>query len=588
MANYVIATSFGAKDALPSGAPDKIVKGTEIGNEFTAIATAINSKANLASPTFTGIPTVPTAPLNDNSTRIASTGFVQQEINSAVAAGTEGLDGTSYLMVLAYIRSAIEPTTPTGGSFNFSTLVLTPPPDWSRTIPAGSNPVYLSTALASGVGEPGVDDTLTWSAPVLVFQNGEDGSGTDTKAANGYLYYTNSSTSAPAAPIADVDTFNYVFTTSTFSNIKAGWSTTFSSPTLASGSSYWAVNYSVLEDQNGDQTITIGSTPFRWLNFDGLVTLTNINSSVASGVTTIDGGKIVTGTLTADKLTAGSATVASGRSFSLGAAVSLNGVPSAGAFGSTNSTAGGVLGYSTNNTWGVGGVCIGSTGVGGIYGNATNTNYDNFYSVAYIAHKNYAALFSNPTYNRSVQICNAAYGVQLFGSPVGAFTGAHDGLILKTATQPVAGDILVDTSVYAKPNINESLCVNNVSTQPNQKGVVGIFVKNAVNEHVPSALAKQVTDENGISNFVVNPIYSDIGDYNKVILNALGEGLINVCGEGGSIEVGDLIVTSSIAGKGMKQADDIIRGYTVAKARESVTFTSADEVKQIACIYVAG
>ena len=38
----------------------------------------------------------------------------------------------------------------------------------------------------------------------------------------------------------------------------------------------------------------------------------------------------------------------------------------------------------------------------------------------------------------------------------------------------------------------------------------------------------------------------------------------------------------------MKQADDIIRGYTVAKARESVTFTSADEIKQIACIYVAG
>ena len=592
MANYVIATSFGAKDALPSGDTNKIVKGTEIGNEFTAIATAINSKANIASPAFTGTPTVPTAPLNDNSTRVASTGFVQQEINSAVEAGTEGLDGTSYLMVIAYIRYATEPTTPTGGSFDFSTLVLTPPSSpegtWSRSVPAGSDPVYLSTALASVVGEPGVDDTLTWSAPSLVFQNGADGSGTDTKAANGYLYYGSSSSTAPTAPTANVDTYNYVFPDSTFTNIKAGWSTTFSSPSLSAGSSFWAVNYSVVEDQNNVQTITIGSTPFRWLNFDGLVTFTNIQSSVASGVTSIDGGKIVTGTLTADKIAAGSATVASGRTFSLGAAVSLNGVPSAGAFGSTNSTAGGVLGYSTNNTWGTAGVCIGSTGVGGIFGNATNTSYNSFYSAAYIAHRNYAALFTNPIYSRSVQICNADYGVQLFGSPVGAFTGAHDGLIPKTATQPVAGDILVDTSVYAKPNINESLCVNNVSTQPNQKGVVGIFVKNAVDEHVPSALAKQVTDENGISNFVVNPIYSDIGDYNKVILNALGEGLINVCGEGGSIEVGDLIVTSSIAGKGMKQADDIIRGYTVAKARESVTFTSADEVKQIACIYVAG
>ena len=493
-------------------------------------------------------------------------------------------------MVIAYIRYATEPTTPTGGSFDFSTLVLTPPSSpegtWSRSVPAGSDPVYLSTALASGVGEPGVDDTLTWSAPSLVFQNGADGSGTDTKAANGYLYYGSSSSTAPTAPAANVDTYNYVFSTSTFSNVKAGWSTTFSSPSLSSGSSFWAVNYSVVEDQNDVQTITIGSTPFRWLNFDGLVTFTNIQSSVASGVTSIDGGKIVTGTLTADKIAAGSATVASGRTFSLGAAVSLNGVPSAGAFGSTNNTAGGVLGYSTNNTWGVGGVCIGSTGVGGIFGNATNTAYNGFYSIAYIAHKNYGGRFE--AYGNNVEISNATYGVQLFGSTVGAFTGSHDGLIPKTATQPVAGDILVDTSVYAKPSVNESLCVNNLATQPNQKGIVGIFVKTTGDEHVPSALAKQVTDENGVSTSIINPIYSDLGDYNKVIFNALGEGLINVCGEGGPIEVGDLIVTSSIAGKGMKQADDIIRGYTVAKARESVTFTSANEVKQIACIYVAG
>ena len=271
MANYVIATSFGAKDALPSGDTNKIVKGTEIGNEFTAIATAISSKANIASPAFTGTPTVPTAPLNDNSTKVANTAFVLQEINSAVEAGTEGLDGTSYLMVSVYRRSATTPTTPTGGSFDFSTLVLTPPTDWSRTIPAGTDPVYLSAATATSTGEPGVDSTLTWGAPVLVFQNGADGSGTDTKAANGYLYYGSSSSTAPTAPSANVDTYNYVFSTSTFSNVKAGWSTIFSSPNLSSGASFWAVNYSVTADENDNQTITIGSTPFRWLNFDGLV-----------------------------------------------------------------------------------------------------------------------------------------------------------------------------------------------------------------------------------------------------------------------------------------------------------------------------
>jgi len=587
MANYVIATSFGAKDALPSGDSGKLIKGTEFGNEFTAIATAINSKADTVSPSFTGTPEVPTAALNDNSLKIANTSFVLQEINSAVAAGTEGLDGTSYLLVSVYQRSATQPATPTGGSFDFSTLVLTPPTGWSRTIPTGTDPVYLSAATATNTGTPGVDSTLTWGYPALVFQNGANGSGTDTKAANGYLYYNSSSSSAPSVPTANVDTYNYVFGTSTFSNVKAGWSTIFNSPSASSGTSFWAVNYSVEEDEAGVQTTTIGSSAFRWLNFDGLVTFSNIQSSVASGVTSIDGNKITTGTLTADKITAGSATIASGRTFSLGAATSLNGVVSAGAFGSTVNTAGGVLGFSTNNTWGIGGVCFGGTGVGGIFGNSSNAAFSAYNTIASIGAAGYAGNFSHVSTSKTVQICNATYGVQLYGSSVGAFTGAHDGLIPKTAAQPAKGDIIVDVSVYAKPNVNDSLCVNALATTPNQKGVVGVSSGNAGEGHVPSALFQNVEGENGVNQPVINPSYTDINNYNKIIFNALGEGLVNVCGEGGSIEVGDLIVTSSIAGKGMKQADDIIRGYTVAKARESVTF-NADEIKQIACIYVAG
>jgi hypothetical protein len=64
--------------------------------------------------------------------------------------------------------------------------------------------------------------------------------------------------------------------------------------------------------------------------------------------------------------------------------------------------------------------------------------------------------------------------------------------------------------------------------------------------------------------------------------------MINVCGEGGDIEIGDLIVTSSIPGKGMKQADDLVRNTTVAKSRQNVTFSGPTEVKQIACIYMCG
>lgn len=61
MSNYTVTTNFTAKDALPSGDPAKIIKGTEFGTEFTNIATAVNSKANIAAPTFTGTTTMATA-----------------------------------------------------------------------------------------------------------------------------------------------------------------------------------------------------------------------------------------------------------------------------------------------------------------------------------------------------------------------------------------------------------------------------------------------------------------------------------------------------------------------------------------------
>ena len=58
MSNYTKLTDFAAKDTLPSGNAGKLVKGTEIDDEFNAISTAVASKANTASPTFTGTVTI--------------------------------------------------------------------------------------------------------------------------------------------------------------------------------------------------------------------------------------------------------------------------------------------------------------------------------------------------------------------------------------------------------------------------------------------------------------------------------------------------------------------------------------------------
>ena len=54
MSNYTKLTDFASKDALSSGDANKIIKGTEFDN----IATAIATKADTASPTFTGTVTM--------------------------------------------------------------------------------------------------------------------------------------------------------------------------------------------------------------------------------------------------------------------------------------------------------------------------------------------------------------------------------------------------------------------------------------------------------------------------------------------------------------------------------------------------
>lgn len=82
MSNYTKATDFASKDALISGNPSKLVRGTEINTEFAAIQTAVNSKADLASPTFTGTLTAVTVAVTGNQT-IAGTLTVTGALTAA-------------------------------------------------------------------------------------------------------------------------------------------------------------------------------------------------------------------------------------------------------------------------------------------------------------------------------------------------------------------------------------------------------------------------------------------------------------------------------------------------------------------------
>jgi hypothetical protein len=86
-------------------APSSTVSSTELGyldgvtssiqtqlDSKLATSTASSTYAPLASPALTGVPTAPTAAANTNTTQIATTAYVQTEINDLIAAAPGALD----------------------------------------------------------------------------------------------------------------------------------------------------------------------------------------------------------------------------------------------------------------------------------------------------------------------------------------------------------------------------------------------------------------------------------------------------------------------------------------------------------------
>jgi len=67
----------------------------------------------------------------------------------------------------------------------------------------------------------------------------------------------------------------------------------------------------------------------------------------------------------------------------------------------------------------------------------------------------------------------------------------------------------------------------------------------------------------------------ELGD-TRVYINSVGEGAIWVTNINGPLESGDYITTSNVAGYGMKQDDDILHNYTVAKITMDCTFEPPD------------
>ena len=170
--------------------------------------------------------------------------------------------------------------------------------------------------------------------------------------------------------------------------------------------------------------------------------------------------------------------------------------------------------------------------------------------------------------------CNYVLGNAFYAEQgtYGPFTGSHDGLFTKSYKKVEQGDIVVIHKFYERSSISDSIWVMRTSSKKHQKAVAGVFIgRGPVPLELPiAALSDQ--EKTGLTHDLIK-------------FNAVGEGSVNVCGENGDIEIGDLITTSSMNGKGMKQDDDIYRSYTLGKANEGITFDSPEQVKQVSIFY---
>ena len=512
--------------------------------------------------------------------------FIQAPVTAIDLDIVTGSSGKMYAMPAIYIwtSSSTAPTRPTTTSiFTWATGVISLVPSyWSSSVPAAPSggtylwqlivPLIEPTSATTSV----VDWTNTAYEIVAIASNGPTGPRTST----GYIYYQLASLTAPAKPTASG--FNFV--SGQFSTLTANWSTSFNAPAATDTTKFWAVYYSVSEATfGGVQTVTI-SDPFNWTNFNGLVTFTNLSTN--SGTTFIDGGNITTNTINVNKLVAG---LLQGYTFSTGTGETPSGaafeVNSAGVVW-TDSIVGGVgLFDNTNNN---------SPAIQGF--SAVNRNYPA--TAGYVNATNEeggAHGLRGQNYRTGGSgLVGGANGYDFYadgtGTNYGPFTGNHD-ILVPVGDTLIEGDLVVDVQCIARKNWSNAVFEVSKSTVANQAGCRGVFIGSLVplSQVQPAVFieSSELVGDNVV--ITMTPQYEQIKDqYLFGSMSAIGEGQIQVCGQGGDISMDTLIVTSDTAGVGMAQSDDVIRSKTVAKARESVTFDSPEQVKIIACIYLGG
>jgi hypothetical protein len=138
--------------------------------------------------------------------------------------------------------------------------------------------------------------------------------------------------------------------------------------------------------------------------------------------------------------------------------------------------------------------------------------------------------------------------VRVTGATVQPFTGAHAVEVsLRDSERPsLAGRIMISLGHVRQTDLSNVVPRVALSSEPFDRRVYGVL-----NNH-----------------------------HGQMLVNAVGEGGIWVCDEGGAIENGDYITTGTLSGYGRRQPDSRLHSYTVAKATMDCDFGGAPSYKK--------
>lgn len=191
--------------------------------------------------------------------------------------GPGGQNGLNNAVVLVYQRAVSSPAVPSATvTYTFATGGITGLTNgWLAAIPAGTDPIYVTSATASNSGTTDTIATGEWATPVVLAQNGTAG----LNAATVYLFQRTSSSVAPSVPSATV---TYTFATGVLTGLTNGWS---QSLVPVGGAYRWTTTATALGTGTTD-TIATGE----W----AAVSLLAQDGSVGAGTYTFTGNANVT------------------------------------------------------------------------------------------------------------------------------------------------------------------------------------------------------------------------------------------------------------------------------------------------------